>query len=108
MKHDDSLNQRKEKMLFEAYKLVYNLLLKKKDEFYIFAHLYLTLELNLMLCSENVNDCHSKNIIWLNGALGIHFLKAKTDQLGKQGGAMWHVYTNLGNHAVCHILALAC
>ncbi|KAL7469831.1 hypothetical protein ACHAXS_013690 [Conticribra weissflogii] len=95
-------------MTFEAYELMCNLLLKEKDEAYVFAHLYLTLEWNLMSRSENVNDCHAENIIWLDDALGFHFPKSKTDQLGKRGDAVWHVYANPGNPAVCPILALAC
>ena len=107
VKHGDSLSQGKKKMTFEAYELMCNLLLKEKDEAYVFAHLYLTLEWNLMSRSENVNDCHAENIIWLDDALGFHFPKSKTDQLGKRGDAVWHVYANPGNPAVCPILALA-
>ncbi len=94
--------------MFKAYELMCNLLFKKKVEVYIFVHLYLTLEWNLMSSSENVNDCHAKNIIWLNDAIGFHFHKSKTIQLGKQDDVVWHLYTNPGNPAVCPILARAC
>ncbi len=61
-----------------------------------------------MSSSENVNDCHAKNTIWINDELGFHFHKIKTVQLGKQGDIVWHLYTTPGNPAVCPILALAC
>ncbi len=108
VKHGNSLSQGKKTMMFEAYMHVCNLLVKERDDNYVFAQLYLTLEWNLMSCSENVNNCHAKNIIWLDDALGFHFPKSKTNQLGMWGDAVWHVYAHPGNPAVCPILALAC
>ncbi len=74
----------------KVYELMCKLFLEGKDVEYIFAHLFLTLEWNLMSQSENVVDCHAENIFWVEDALGFHFPKTKADQLGKQSDAIWH------------------
>ncbi len=107
VKYDIVLSQGKKNMTFEAYNLTCSILLRKKEDLLIFFHLYLTLEWNLMSCSENVNDCHAKNFICLKDSLGFHFPKSKTNQLGKQGDAVWHVYVNPKNPAFCPNLAVA-
>ncbi len=47
-------------------------------------------------------------IIWLEDSFGFYIPKSKTNQFGKRGDAVWHVYTPPGNPAVCPILALDC
>ncbi len=103
----DSLSQGKKRMGWKVYELMCQLLLEGEDPEYSFAHCFLTLEWNLMSCSENVVDCHAKNISWMNDALGFCFPKSKTDQMGKNADSVWHVYASPHNLVTCPILALA-
>ncbi|KAL7457648.1 hypothetical protein ACHAXS_000402, partial [Conticribra weissflogii] len=58
----DSLHGEKKKMGFKVYELVCKKFLEGEDNEYTFCHLFLVLEWNLMARSENVADCHAKNI----------------------------------------------
>ena len=95
-------------MSWKVYELICNIFLEGDDEEYIFAHAFLTLEWNLMSRSENVVDCHAENLLWTEDALGFHFPRTKTDQLGKRSDAIWHVYATPNSPSTCCHLALAC
>ncbi len=101
VKNGDSQFQGKKKMEVDVYQLMCELFLAGNDREYIFAHLFLCLEWNLMARSENVADCHADNVFWINDGLGFHFPKTKCDQMGKRGDAIWHVYANPENPAIC-------
>ena len=94
-------------MSWKVYELICNIFLEGDDEEYIFAHAFLTLEWNLMSRSENVVDCHAENLVWTEDALGFHFPRTKTDQLGKRSDAIWHVYATPNSPSTCCHLALA-
>ena len=94
-------------MSWKVYELMCNIFLEGDDEEYNFAHAFLTLEWNLMSCSENVVDCHAENLLWTEDALGFHFPCTKTDQLGKRSDAIWHVYAMPNSPSTCCRLALA-
>jgi hypothetical protein len=65
---------------------------KKK---YIFAHLLLLLDWNLMKRSETCVNLKNQNSIWFdNDALVIEFAKSKGHQGGKENVGPWHVYAN--------------
>lgn len=107
VKHGDPLHEGKKKMGWKVYELMCKLFLEGEDDEYIFAHLFLTLEWNLMSRSENVVDCHAENIFWVEDALGFHFPKTKADQLGKRSDAVWHVYATPASPHTCTHLSLA-
>ncbi len=93
-------------MGWKVYKLMCSLFLEGNDPEYSFAHYFLMLEWNLMSRSENVVDCHAKNIILTDDSLGFTFPKSKTDQTGKNADSIWHVYATPHNPITCPILAL--
>ena len=108
LEYGDSLNKNKKKMGCKVYELMSKLFMEGEDDEYIFAHAFLACELNLMSHAENVEDCHADNMVWIEDALGVHFPKTKTDQLGKRSDVIWHVYTTPESPQTCAHLALTC
>ncbi len=78
-----------------------------EDDEYIFAHLFLILEGNLISWSENVVDFYAENILWVKDTLGFHFQKTKAKQLGKHSDAVWHIYATCASPQTCTLLKLA-
>ncbi len=107
VENGDPLHEGKKKMGWKVYELMCRLFLEGEDNEYTFAHLFLTLEWNLMSRSENVADCHADNIFWVEDSLGFHFPKTKADQLGKRSDAIWHVYATPDSPHTCVHLSLA-
>ncbi len=107
MEHGDSLNEGKKKMGWKVYWLMCEKFLEGDDDKYNFAHSFLACKWNLMSHAENVEDCHADNIIWIEDALGFHFPKTKTDQLGKRSDCIWHVYATPESPTTCAHLALS-
>ncbi len=97
-------------MGWKCYENMGRLFLEGDDPEYSFGHCFLTLEWNLMSHSENVVDCHAKNILWADDSLFFSFPKSKMDQMGKNADSVWHVYAtshNSHNPITCPVLALA-
>ena len=93
-------------MGWKVNELMSKLFMEGEDDEYIFAHAFLACEWNLMSQAENVEDCHVDNVVWIKDALGFHFPKTKTDQLGKRSDAIWHVYATPESPQTCTHLAL--
>ncbi len=64
--------------------------LESNDDKCNFAHVFLACKWNLMSCAVNVEDCQADNMIWIEDALSFHFLKTKTDKIGKKSDYIWH------------------
>jgi hypothetical protein len=79
-------------------KAVYSFLAKKMFESekkeYIFAHLFLVLDWNLMKRSENCVNLKIQHIWFDNDALVIEFAKSKGHQGGEEHVGPWHIYAN--------------
>ena len=101
------LGEGKDKMDFETYKKMAELLFKAGGADNIFAHCFLVLEWNLMARSDNIVHTTISHMEWQNDSLVFYFAKSKGDQEGVMENEPWHVYANPGNPFICPILALS-
>ena len=101
------LGEGKDKMGFETYQKMAELLFKAGGSENIFAHCFLVLEWNLMARADNIVYTHVAHMEWQDDSLVFYFAKTKGDQEGVNEKAPWHVYANPGNPYICPILALA-
>jgi hypothetical protein len=95
----------KRQIIFQDYEKLCEVLLKhEKDEF---VHCFLAIEWNLMARSQNIVDCHVKNVYFGNDCLVFQFAKTNCDQTGKNSDQLWHVYSNKNNPSICPVLSLS-
>ena len=80
---------------------------KSDDDNFLFAHTFLTMEWNLLACSDNCFTMQVNHIEFKNGSLILFFSKSKGNQLGEASKKSWHVYSNPNNPFLCPVLALA-
>ena len=106
VKDGDEKIEGKKKMDFAVYQKMCELMFARAGSCWIFAHLFLVLEWNLMMRAENCADAHVSHLDWCDDALIFHFAKTKTDQVGENAAQGWHVFANPANPAICPILAL--
>jgi len=97
----------KEKMSFEVYEKICEVLLKSGTVESIFTHCFLVLEWNLMARADNICFTHINHITWDDDSLVFYFMMSKGDQEGVNSKEPWHVYSNPTNPYICPILALA-
>ena len=57
-----SLDEGKKGMSFEVYKAMCEILFESDDDYYLFAHAFLTMEWNLLARSDNCFTIHVKHI----------------------------------------------
>lgn len=73
---------------------------------FIFAHLYLLLQWNLICRSNNVPNISLNHMHWDNDAMQIFLIRMKNDQVGNLSGKPINVYANPVNPWICPILSL--
>mmetsp|Transcript_8451 Transcript_8451/g.12232 ORF Transcript_8451/g.12232 Transcript_8451/m.12232 type:complete len:189 (-) Transcript_8451:1561-2127(-) len=103
----ESLDEGKKPMSFDAYCLMCEKLVESDASEALFAHVFLTMEWNLMARSDNCKMMHVAHVEWRQDSLVFFFGKTKNDQTGEKAEEPWHVYLNPQNPAICPVLALA-
>jgi len=103
----ESLDEGKKYMSFEVYSKLCDLLFIGKGDDYLFAHAFLTLEWNLLSCSDNCFALYLNHVQWANDSMVVYFGKAKGDQFGEKSCEPWHVYSNPNMPSLCPVLAMA-
>ena len=78
-----SLDKGKKGMSFKVYKAMCKISFKSDDDYYLFAHAFLTMEWNLLARSDNCFTMHVKHIEFKNDSLLFFFGKSKGNQLGE-------------------------
>ncbi|RHY63869.1 hypothetical protein DYB30_005634 [Aphanomyces astaci] len=71
-----------------------------------FVHLYLVISWNLMARSKSTETIRIDHISFEEDAIGITYIKSKTDQTGSKRRDPRHVYANPSSPAICTFLAL--
>ncbi|ETV77444.1 hypothetical protein H257_08861 [Aphanomyces astaci] len=71
-----------------------------------FVQLYLVISWNLMARSKSTETIHIDHISFEEDAIGITYIKSKTDQTGSKRRDPRHVYANPSSPAICTFLAL--
>ena len=77
-----SINEGKKAMGFDFFKTLCDVLHQVEDEEFIFAHVFLTTESNLMARSDNCVNMHIKQIQWRSDCLIFYFGTSKVNQTG--------------------------
>ena len=90
----ESLEEGKEAMSFACYELLCKKFFEGEKNEYAFAHLFLTLEWNLIARSDNIVNLSLSNIEWIDDAMLTFLKRTKTDQEGKNGKIGYHLYAN--------------
>ena len=93
----ESLDEGKKLMSYEVYKKLCELLFEGEGYDYTFAHVFLTLEWNLLARSNNCLAMNVNHVQWENDRLVFYFDKTKGDQSGDKSGDPWHIYSNPKN-----------
>jgi len=102
-----TLDEGKRVMTFEVYEKMCEILYKGKDDEFLFAHSFLTMEWNLMTCSDKCVNMNINNVQFQDDALIFYFGKSKRNQYGLNAEKPWHVYSYPFVPHLCPILALA-
>ena len=102
-----SLEEEKKAMSFNVYKKLCDIIHQGEGEDFIFAHLFLTMEWNLVAISDNSVNMHITYIQWRSDCLIFYFGTPKRNQNGEISSDPWHVYSNPKNPTICPILSLA-
>ena len=89
-----SLEEGKEVMSFACYNLLCEKFFEGSKDEYNFAHLFLTLEWNLIARSDNIVNLSVSDLEWNDDALIIYLKRSKTDQEGNNGKTPYHLYAN--------------
>jgi hypothetical protein len=100
------MQEGKDPMTFELYNALCLESLRSEKREDVFAHLFLTLQWNLMARSDSIASLRHDHISSFQDALTVFFVKSKTDQEGEKVRPR-HVYGNPVCPAICCILALA-
>ena len=90
----ETLEEGKEAMSFACYNLLCQKFFEGKKNEYIFAHLFLTLEWNLIARSDNIVNLSVGDMEWSDDSLVVYLKKTKTDQEGKNGKVGFHIFSN--------------
>ena len=70
-----SLDEEKKGMSYKVYKRICKILFKSNDDNYLFAHAFLTMEWNLLVCSDNCFTMRDNHIEFKNDSL-LFFLQS--------------------------------
>ena len=101
-----ALDEGKKGMSYEVYKKMCEILFKSDNDDFLFAHTFLTMEWNLLACSNHCFTMCVKHIEFCNDSLLFFVAKSKGNQLGEATEKPWHVYSNPTNPFLCPVLAL--
>ena len=85
-KSGESLDEGSKSMSYEVYKKLFELLFEGEGNGYAFAHVFLTLEWNLLARSDNCLAMNLNHVQWENDILVFYFVKTKGDQSGDKSG----------------------
>eukprot|EP00957_Ditylum_brightwellii_P117287 8945363-Ditylum_brightwellii.AAC.1 len=106
-KSGDSLDKGKQCMTFNVYTKYCEILIAGEGDDYIYAHCFLTLEWNLLSCSDNCFAMYLCHVQWTDNCLLLYFGTSQCDQIGEKLGEPWHVYLNPKYPSLCSVLAMA-
>ena len=84
-------------MSYEVYKKLCKLLSEGEGDDYALAHVFITLEWNLLARSDKFLTMNVNHVQWDNDSLVFYFSKTKGDQSGYKPGDPWHIYLNPNN-----------
>ena len=82
----ESLDKGKKSMSYEMYKKLCKLLFEGEGDDYVFNHMFLKLEWNLLTRSDNCLTMNVNYLQWDNDGLLFYFSKTKGDQLVDKSG----------------------
>lgn len=102
-----SLEEGKDAMSFACYSLLCKKFFEGEKAEYIFAHLFLTLEWNLIARSDNVVNLSVRDLEWRDDSLIVYLKRSKTDQEGVNGRTPYHLYANPLSPHLCVVLSLS-
>ena len=102
----ETLEEGKEVMSFACYELLCKKFFEGEKDEYNFAHLFLTLEWNLIARSDNVVNLAIGDLEWNDDALICYLKRTKTDQEGNNGKTPYHLYSNPLSPHLSVVLAL--
>jgi hypothetical protein len=94
VENGESLDEGKEAMTFQCYKLLCRKFLEGEKDEYMFALLFLVLEWNLIARSDNIVNLAVGDLEWSDDCLIIFLKKSKTDQEGVDALMLLHIYFN--------------
>ena len=92
--NEKMLEEGKEAMSFACYELLCKTFFEGKKDEYNFAHLFLTLEWNLIARADNIVNLGVSDLEWSDDSLIIFLKRSKTDQEGQNGKTPYHVFAN--------------
>ena len=75
----ESLDEGNKSMNFEVYKKICEFLFEGEGDDYAFAHVFITLEWNLLAQSDNFLAKNVNHVQWENDSLVFYFYKTKSD-----------------------------
>ena len=101
-----TLEEGKDVMSFACYKLLCKKFCEGARDEYNFAHLFLTLEWNLMARSDNIVNLNMSDFEWNDDSLIVFLRKSKTDQEGTNSSTPFHLYANPVDPSLSVVLAL--
>jgi hypothetical protein len=102
----DTLEEGKEVMSFACYKLLCEKFSRGEKDEYNFAHLFLTLEWNLMAWADSIVHLSMNDFEWSDDSLIVFLRKTKTDQEGANSKIPYHLYANPIEPCLSVVLAL--
>ena len=94
-------------MSFQCYQKTCLLLIEGGSPDSIFALCFLTIQWNLILCSEATEKISFSQLKWENDHLKVYFANHKSDIIDLNKGEARHMYSNPKDPAVCPIQTLA-
>ena len=81
-------------MSYDMYKNICELIFEVEGDDYAFSHVFLMLEWNLLVWSDNCLTMKVNHFQGYNDSLVLYFSKTKGNQSGDKSGDPWHVYLN--------------
>ena len=87
----ESVDEVKKSTSYEVYKKLCKSLFEGEGDDYAFAHVFLTLEWNLLARSDYCLTMNVNHVQWENDSLVFYFSNTKGDQSGDKSGDPWHV-----------------
>jgi hypothetical protein len=106
VRRGETLDEGKEAMSFQCYKLLCKKFFEGEKDEYLFALLFLVLEWNLIARSDNIVNLAIGDLEWSDDSLIIYLKKSKTDQEGVDSLTPFHVYFNPTEPSICPGVAL--
>jgi hypothetical protein len=106
VRRGETLDEGKEAMGFQCYKLLCKKFFEGDKDEYLFALVFLILEWNLIARSDNIVNLAIGDLEWSDDCLIVFLKKSKTDQEGVDALTPFHVYFNPTDPSICPGVAL--